>query len=68
MEKNNINYLQLINPNKTIDGFDISTNKNIHLNQLENIEKLIQKSHEMNKNKYLFVSATKLLSYKDLKN
>ena len=54
LDQRGINYLQLINPDKLIDGFDLSKNKIINLDDLKIITKL--KKNLMKKitmNKYL---------------
>ena len=66
LDQKGINYLQLINPNKLINGFDLSKNKIIYLNDLKNYNKIRKKSYEKNKNNKLFKMAKKIFSYKDI--
>ena len=67
LDQKGIKYLQLINPVKLIDGFDLSKNKIISLNELKNFNKINKKSYKKNKNSKLFKMATKIFSYQDLK-
>ena len=67
LDQKGINYLQLINPDKIINGFDLSKNKIIYLNDLKNYNKIRKKSYEKNKNNKLFKMASKIFSYKDIK-
>ena len=67
LDQRGINYLQLINPNKIIDGFDLSKNKIISLNDLIDYNKLNKQSYKKNKNNKLFKMANKIFSYRDIK-
>ena len=68
LDQKGINYLQLINPVKLIDGFDLSRNKVIYLKDIKNYNKIRKQSCETNKNNKLFKMTTKIISYKDVKN
>ena len=65
LDQKGINYLQLINPDKLIDGFDLSKNKIINLDDLKNYNKIKKKSYEKNNNEQIFKMANKIFRYKN---
>lgn len=66
LDQKGINYLQLINPDKLIDGFDLSKNKIINLDDLKNYNKIKKKSYEKNNNEQIFKMANKIFRYKKI--